>query len=105
MNVLVRINEKSYQYELIALPTNKEPTFKEKWYNKIISKFLRIFNVNFSDHLLLISESWQQAVNFQKKSEFHLFFNIHKSLILQGVWQCHVCENLSFCSGVLISDI
>lgn len=55
MNVPVRINEKSYQYELIALPTNKEPTFKEKWYKHIISEFLRIFNVNFSDHLLLIS--------------------------------------------------
>lgn len=32
-------NEKSYQYELIAFPTNKEPTFKEKWYDNIISEF------------------------------------------------------------------
>lgn len=40
-------NEKSYQYELIALPTNKEPTFKEKWYKDIISELLVIFNVIF----------------------------------------------------------
>lgn len=56
-------NEKSYQYELIALSTNKEPTFKEKWYKDIISEFLVIFNVIFRMACCHDNRYQQQAFN------------------------------------------
>lgn len=44
--------KKDARFDTNASSHNKEPNFLEKWYNKIISKFLRIFNVIFNDDLL-----------------------------------------------------
>lgn len=78
--------KKDYQYELIA--------FSHKQRNQPLKKSgMRILYLNFNLFSMLFFRMaccWylnhgSRLLNFQKKSVFHLFFNVHKSLILQGV--------------------
>ena len=74
--------KKATSYELIALPTNKEPNFLEKWYANIISKFLLVFNVIFRMACCIDLVRQQQAFNFTEEITISSVFSFSKILDL-----------------------